>query len=319
MTSKMNKLFILIFLLFTVGAQCRQWDVFADLLVWNISEQTMSTWASTKIATSGTTVYTADQVYFDWNPGFRGGVGYKDECGLWDTQLYWTYFSTRGNDSIPQQGLNVVIPEFFAGFISTINDFNLFYSAAIQWRILYNMFDWELGRTFKIASGKVLLRPFIGIKGGAIYQKIDTELDALIYIATENLHNNFWGIGPSAGMNGKWNLVCNNSQFFSLLGGVSTAMMRGTWMISDVYNDPLFGENISVNLKKSELGALMFRGFMGLEWSTLINESNSRLTLQLGYEMQLWLNQLRLPTFQLFLLHGDLAIQGGTCGCRIDF
>ncbi len=79
------------------------------------------------------------------------------------------------------------------------------------------------------------------------------------------------------------------------------------------------GAKVSVNMKKSTLGALMLRGFLGIGWDVDFNKDRSHFATQLGYEMQLWVNQLRLPTSQLIQLHGDLTLQGVTFNCRFDF
>ena len=63
----------------------------------------------------------------------------------------------------------------------------------------------------------------------------------------------------------------------------------------------------------------MMRGFVGVGWETDFYKEKAHLALKLGYEMQLWLNQLRIATFQLQRLHDDLTLQGLTLNCRVDF
>ena len=60
----------------------------------------------------------------------------------------------------------------------------------------------------------------------------------------------------------------------------------------------------------------MLRYFAGIDWTY---EAKASVALKVGYEMQYWMNQLRLPLFQQVPVHGDLTLQGGTCGILIKF
>lgn len=57
----------------------------------------------------------------------------------------------------------------------------------------------------------------------------------------------------------------------------------------------------------------MFRGFAGIGWNA------THLSAKLGFETQIWFNQLRLSTLQIQRLHGDLTLQGLTFNCRYDY
>ncbi len=105
---------------------------------------------------------------------------------------------------------------------------------------------------------------------------------------------------------------------WGLFGDFSTALLWGTGKCSDVYNNNL-SYTSSVKPAKTSLGSLAFRGFMGIKWETDINAKKSHFTTKLGYEMQFWLNQLRINTFQLQRLQADLTIQGITVCCQFDF
>ena len=97
--------------------------------------------------------------------------------------------------------------------------------------------------------------------------------------------------------------------------------MWGNWKVSDMYNRPgaLLGiitpTTITTDLNDAKLGTLMFNYFLGLEW---FYRGRSDLSLQLGYEMQFWPNQVRLTMFQQLPTHGDLTLQGATCRIHIN-
>ena len=71
-------------------------DVFADLLVWKAEESGSETWAEVITSSGATTHCDVRDVRFGWDAGFRLGLGYGMRRDQWDTQLYYTWFRTRG-------------------------------------------------------------------------------------------------------------------------------------------------------------------------------------------------------------------------------
>ena len=307
------------------------WSLFAEGLAWYASEQSSAVWIDIIDIGSGTSSFTPQDIGFPWDFGFRVGAGYNLDYDQWDTQLYWTWFRTETHQSkrvfpefIPISGGVLVTqqihPEFFAADIS--GSFSA--SAKIDWTLLFNMIDAELGRNYWVSKG-LSLRPFIGIKGGWINQSIAVHYGDLIISsaptglsAKEYVKNNFWGIGPVGGLNTKWKIRDFGSHFPSFFGDFSAATLWGTWICSDVYEDSS-GAKVNVHTRNATLGGLMFRGLMGVGWDVLFNKDRSRFSTQLGYETQLWINQLRVSTSQLIRLHDDLTLQGVTLNCRFDF
>ncbi|MCB1082500.1 MAG: hypothetical protein KDK63_05080 [Chlamydiia bacterium] len=288
-----------------------RWTLSADLLYWYPSEEVTAIWADVVTTTPEKRSWKAPGFEFKWDVGFRIGAGHHFEYDLWDTKFYWTYFRTASTHALSAKPNTSIGAEFFAALLSGDTPRHL----KVKWSLFFNMFDWELGRR-TVVSKNLSIRPFIGVKGGWINQDIDaTNSDLIVLIfpteasARERLKNNFWGIGPQGGLHTKWNLY----RSLSLLGDFSLASMWGSWRCSDVYKTS-FATKSTVNTKDSHLGALMYQGFMGLGW-----EMGAHCSAKLGYEMQIWLNQLRIATFQLQRLHGDLTFTGVTLRCRLDF
>jgi len=296
----------------------KPWIISADFLFWLASEEIASIWADVITVGDNTSSWGVPSFDFKWNYGFRLGMGYNLPYDQWDTILCWTWFRTETTNSLFASSLSLLQPEFFAAFLS--GDYPN--SMTCKWSLLLNMFDWELGRNFW-TSKRLSLRPFLGIKGGWINQSIDTDYNNFIIneqitqnSGTEHVKNNFWGIGPLGGINSKWKIYGFDSNFFDLFGDFSAAAMWGTWIRGDNYKNTL-AKTSSINLNNSSLGELMFRGFMGMGWD--IKSKRLHFAAKIGYEMQLWLDQLRLATFQLQCLHNDLTLQGLTFNCRFDF
>ncbi len=185
------------------------------------------------------------------------------------------------------------------------------------------MFDWELGRNYRVSKA-LSLRPFLGVKGGWIYQSIHSQWynpdrtgAAFFNVGRENLENNFWGIGPTTGINTQWNLFNKQSQFY-LFGDFSGALMWGHWSFSDLFRNDL-PQQVVVDLQNINGGASTIRTFMGFGCDLNFSQSQYRFTAKLGYEMQFWLDQLQFYSFTAGRLVNMLTLQGGTFELSFDF
>ena len=273
------------------------------------------------------------EVDFNWSWGFKVGIGYNmmkhDE---WDSQLYYTWFHTSKKQRAGIES-TVQIPNAAGALVSAgidslytfpqsigaVGNTTVFKSGEIDWNIRYNMFDWELGRNFYV-SKHLALRPHVGIKGGWINQHINGHFDSFADLRrTYHMDNDFWGVGPSGGVNTKWNLGNVNTHFFSLFGDFASAYMWGCTHVKFDQNDPTFHDRELTSLGKN-LGATMLQAFMGFGWDTNFHRDMCHFSMRLGYEYQQWFNQLQL--FSLLDYHRDnydLTLQGGTLEIRFDF
>ncbi len=295
----------ILFALHAPSAFSFQATPFIELLVMQASQETASTWA-TVVATDEFSEKNND---FGWDAGFRGGFTFETESFA-DIKLYWTHFSTDSDAKIPIAG-HLVIPEFFSGFLSG----DIFFGAKQNWDIEMNMVDLEMSHQFNIAKN-ISLRPMIGIKGGTINQNIDTQWQAVLYNATEKVESNYWGIGPNFGISGMWNIT----ETLNFMSSLAAAFMWGEWDVKDVYKRPsvpglVDPTTITTKMSGSELGTLALNYFVGLNWSP---KALPRVNVGIGYELQYWANQVRLPTFEQLPTHGDLTLQGATCRFSLD-
>lgn len=321
---KKRQLITCVFLMFLsrFTAASGELTVFEDLIYWHASQETTSPWAYVQTVQIPTppprpsNTYTEPNVYFSWSPGLRVGILYE-QPDFFDTKVYWTYYSTKTQEAITAAANEIILPEFFNGFTSL----SLFNAAQLDWRLILNMIDAEIGHQFNPLD-TLAVRPFIGIKGGTINQTIhsswqENAFHTTLYSATENLKNNFFGIGPSFGIDSAWQLYKN----IRIRSDFAAALLWGHWNIKDTFHPPeaqlglITERNISSTMNNSMLGSFMAKGFMGLEWTF---KAKALVTIKAGYEMQFWSNQLRLPVFQAVPVHGDLTLQGATCGILIN-
>jgi hypothetical protein len=298
---------------------------FCDVLYWHASAEPSTVWSNAAYANS----FSAENVPFDWSPGFRVGFGHKLDEQSWDVKLYWTYFRTSQDAQVsienPQAG--AVVPEFFSSLVGSMdNGIPIFSQASIDWNLTYNTIDLELGRSFDVGES-AWIRPSLGIKTAVIQQNVHLDFaqpyatfPILSLSATEDITHKFWGIGPSFGISGGWSLP--NCQNLSLVGSFSADFLFGQWNVNDAYArtdiNYLFGNYraFTTSMTDSCLGTPVLRYFLGLEW---VHQGNVTLTARVGYELQWWANQQRMLAFQQLPMHGDLTIEGITCGVSVGF
>ncbi len=283
-----------------------------DLLYWHASQETSSFWSSViTVPTANEIVYSPPNNQFGWDTGVRLGLSYEPGKHYWDTSLVWTHFSSA-KDNYLKLSAQIVAPEFFSGFLSR----DLFFGADVDWQLSMHTVDLKASHAVPITQ-KFTIKPSIGLKVASIHQDIEAVWDALIYASNEKLKHHFHGVGPRFGLETQWNIHSH----LSFVADFAAAFMWGKWTIEDTYSRPraLFGliapTTITTSMNEPKLGTLMLEYFLGLQWQS---HTQHNITLQLGFESQFWANQLRVTTFQILPLHGDLTLQGGTCRFQID-
>jgi hypothetical protein len=303
---------------------------FCDVLYWHASAEPSTVWSNAAYPHSS---FSAENVQFDWNPGFRVGFGHKSDEQSWDVNLYWTYFHTSQDAqvSVGSADTGAVISEFFSGFVggfadTSIGNIPLFSQGSIDWNLTYNTIDLEIGRSIAIGES-AWIRPSMGIKTAIIQQDVhlnfarpNATIPILSISAEEDVTHDFWGIGPSFGISGGWNLPrCNN---LSLVGSFSADFLFGQWNVNDAYARtdilplPDTYKAFTTSMTDSLLGVPVLRYFLGLEW---VHQGNVTITARAGYEMQWWANQQRMLAFQQLPMHGDLTLEGLICGVSVGF
>ena len=253
---------------------------------------------------------------FDGAPGFRVGFGYNLSYDGLDTQASYTWFHSTGSS----QAKGVVTSVSLAARLSALEPFDLI---TADTNLHYNIFDVDLGRNFFI-SKRIAIRPSLGIKGGWINQIIHVNvakydvLDLINIYGQDVFHNNFSGVGPKGGATGKLLLGDVNKGCFSILGTLEAAYLWGSWDISDKYLDTL-GTKISLKTSPRNFGAMVCHGLIGLGWDCSFNKDRKHFSVQLGYEIEDWLNYLQIFTNISGSQNTDLILQGVNFGMRVDF
>lgn len=301
-------------------------NLHADLLYWTARESGTENWAQVFDNASPDSTITILPVDFKWNAGLRVGADYALPCDCWDTRFYYTWFRTKGSDHASTDGL---ITSSFTGsfYINNTEGAHLgpsYRKAGIDWTINFNMFDWELGRKLQICN-TLALRPFIGLKGGWIHQSVNTTWEdpivanpASFGVSRENIKNNFFGIGPSIGMDGVWDLCRTERHTINIFGDISGALMYGHWSFSDIYTNEV-PQRVEIDVPASDGAATMMRSFVGMGWETPLCDGNYIVQLRIGYEFQIWMDQLQFYSLNWGRLGNPLTLQGGTVDFQFKF
>ena len=290
-------------------------DIFADFLYWYASE-TLD-WGYVLNVDGCVTTDSFKTISFKPAPGFRVGLGYNMHHDQWDTQFSYTRFHTKGRG----QTNGPIFPGFLAVRLTELEPFA---TGKIRHNLHYNILDWDLGRSFYV-SNYLSLRPLIGLKGGWINQKICARwttpnfiLPGFLFYANEHLQNNFWGIGPKGGVNGKWILGKVNQHAFSLIGNFEGAFMWGHWKLQDECID-VFLTQTSIPMRSRKFGALMVQALLGFGWDLDFNKERSHFAFKAGYEIQDWFSQFQVFTNDSGTDNLDLILQGLNLEMRFDF
>lgn len=296
-------------------------DCFADVLYWHPSEFIDWAYVLVQQTNSGSATYKA--LSFEWELGFRAGVGYNMGHDRWDTQFYYTHYEADTSDSAHSSTGGI-----YSAFLGNKTQSPLlpqtYQRAKIKWNLNYNIFDWDLGRSYFV-SKSLVLRPLVGLKGGWIDQSLhskwytDNLFDLGIRLgAKENLKNEFAGIGPKGGFTSKWILGKSSSWFFSLFGDFSAAYLWGDWEVKDHFID-IYDQKDTVKVPKRRFGSLVVQAFMGVGFDVNFRHDRSHFSCKAGWEVQDWFDQYQIFDNGTGAHMNDLILQGLTVDMRLDF
>ncbi len=276
---------------------------------------------------------------FDWESGFRLGLGYNIPYDSWDLSLIWTWNEGKAKDSQSSQedGPPTIYPSYIHP--NAYNDENIFscFQANSDLLIHLNMLDLDLGRQFK--TGKWLsLRPHLGIRTIWLDQSYDVKYEDLYsynlkkkklkFVLDEYLThmiNNFWGIGIQGGLDSQWVIKGD----ISIFGNLTTALLYGVFDTS--YTESFLLKEVTDGTTLSEennfhAGRAILDLQMGLRWSSSFFKEKIRFLIQGGWEHHAFFSQNQFMRFldgqnwgSFAQNQGDVYFQGWTGSARIYF
>src|ERR1700722_9617511 len=176
---------------------------FADaaMLYWKASEAGLS-----YAVKSSSTV---ENPKFEWDFGFKVGMGYRIPHDRWDVKLQFISFQTHTDNEKKGE----LVPLWQMAGPSIVEKIDL------HWRLHLGIVDLLLGKLY-VPAKTLFLTPEIGIRAGSVRQKyyLDDNVDGVVH-----MKNKYFGVGPNVGLLGQWSWgggwsLCARS-FLSLLFG----------------------------------------------------------------------------------------------------
>ena len=171
---------------------------------------------------------------FNWDSGFRIGLGYGFPCDTWGLALVWThyrtdaFFSDSGFSSVGElgsaeiiDGIQMPVPNFIsglltAGLISFQNGF-----LETKWDFQFNQVDLDFFRNFYV--GRALsLKPYVGLRALYLKNRINSHADyegkypavatvffpATSIVIDQCLVSDFKSFGLKGGLETYWEVMC---------------------------------------------------------------------------------------------------------------
>lgn len=249
---------------------------------------------------------------FDWEPGYKVGLGYLFDHDGWDLYLDFTSFKTHAHSSASSD-IDGLFP--LMGI-----ETNGFAKAKAHWHVDFYDLNLVLGKSYFV-SKYLALRPHFGLTSAWIQQHRHARFKNLP-ISSLKLRgkNNFWGIGPRLGVDSQFYL----GRHFSLYGDIAGALLWGHFHVKEKERDIATGSEI-YDLHDHLHRMVATVGFsLGLSFETNFFDDSSHFMIKAGYEGQYWWRQNQWPIFNSFAVDftrqsEDLNLQGLTVDFRLDF
>jgi hypothetical protein len=274
---------------------------------------------------------------FEYQCGFKVGLGCNLSHDGWDAILSWLRYRDRAHNSASiQQGTETLFTTFISPKISSTSNMDgtaLTDAARAHWKLRLDIADLEMGREFY--TGKWLtLRPFFGLRSAWIKQSYGVDYDNVRYLFARSsktfryydidMHNNYWGFGPRIGCNGHWGFGSG----LSLYGNLGVSVLYGYFHLNQ--------EEVSFLSQHGQIEKSVRNSFhatkaitdleIGLQWDYMFFNDSFHIGLHAGWQQQMFFSQNQLMRFtngtepgQFLQNQGDLGVQGWSIGFRFDF
>lgn len=229
---------------------------------------------------------------FDWDFGFKLGLGYNSSCDGWDVSILWTRFETTSSSHVEaEDDDNQTLLTLWSFDIEPGMSAPPLSAREIRtnWSLNLNLIDLELGR-FYWNSPKVVLHPHVGIRIGYIDQDYDL-FQALTLNNQVFLRNDFHSAGLLAGLDGRWHIGCG----FALYGDFAFSANAGKFNVRHTEQNRETSSPFSktrVMETNDHIRAMRLFSDLefGIQYSTLFSDCQYALTLQLGWEQHHFAN-----------------------------
>ncbi len=324
----------------------------ADLLYWKANEDGLEYGtkmvAGPIIGQASKTKTKLLDLNFEWNAGFRVGLGYKFKHFYeWALVLEWTRMRSQAHGHAHAKGIesqtgnvNTIIPTW----VNLVFELRAGASnAKTSWHLDYDTLDLALGRNVNVGK-HLAMRPFLGFRAGWIDQRYLAKYKTNFLLAegeplfsrvvTFEGKNDFAGFGVRGGSGFVWHLSRN----WNIFGNLNGSLLYGQFHVSmKDKNDQGLGEGSTPPMPldftaREEFWRvrLNFEESLGLGWEVFFSKNKYHLAINAAYELSQWLSQNELFYTVYFRgqdtissvpirNQGNLGFQGVRAGIQFDF
>lgn len=299
--------------------------IFGDLLVWQPHENGMAVGTVNESSAPTSNLANADvrNIDFDWNVGFRVGVGYNLPHDGWDMSLSWLRFHGYGHKRIHAGSGEVIFPRFTHP-AQPVAGGNTCTKSHSHWKVFLNQLDLDFGREFFVSKW-LTLRPHFGLRSDWVQQKLSNDYDHFAGSDADvdtRWKDNWWGIGLEGGLDTLWGL----GNGWSIYGNLGAAIIYGFHHIREKDKiDPSHTRFVHVH-ESYHISHPILDLELGLRWDYMFDQDRFHIGLHAGWEHHVYFSQNQFLYFtddvnygNFVSNQGDLSFQGWTVGARFDF
>lgn len=265
---------------------------------------------------------------FDWNPGFRVCLGYRDSCSRVYTSVTLSHYSNQINSNGNNDNNQALISAYFPD-VEGVSV--LFFNSQARWKMNYSTLDWEVGAPYCVTR-QFIVTPFISLRGAIIDQQFNNYLTFIPIIDPgqevsfiRKAFNDFTSLGIRGGLDIQSGLGCG----FCLYGKGAFNVYYGFYRAKDkIWEERadiatqavLFQQMFHIPRSVNRLSTNLDVAF-GLQWSSSFCNYQNQLTFKFGYEFVYWYQQNELCRLiqPQFSRAASLGFQGVQFSGRYDF
>ena len=279
---------------------------------------------------------------YDWDSGFRVGLGYGFPCDKWGLSLTWThyrtdaYYEANGFGSYTAfsgkelaENVNIPIPGFLGSNYTGVligADTGIVTS---KWDFQLNQLDLDFFRDFYVGCS-LSIKPYVGLRALILKQGINS-ISQYTFPGNENyegyitsasisqiLRSDFKSFGLKAGLESYWEVVCG----LGVYGNLGTSILYTHYKTDHQLQWRIVSDDLSFNTRVSselpyDFNTLKMTGDLsiGIEWRKPINCNQNLIIVKGGWEHHIILNgsELRRSERDNLILE-DTVIPAATRG-----
>jgi hypothetical protein len=290
------------------------YSIEADLLYWKANEGGLSYAFVARHADLGDEAVVKNPA-FEWDFGFKLGLGYLLPRDRWDLSLRLTHFHTHTDALLHAKKDQVLYPIWITEPTPQVAD-----QIKMHWRLHLGFVDALVGK--KIQSPSITFYPQWGLRYAIARQKFNLEYQGGMFLPGREdivrMKNKFAGIGPYGVLGIQYPL----SACLSLCASGGVSAVYGQFYVHE--DEDLATGHVKLLDLRDTFNRLAFiaDGSIFLRWQRIWNRAKRQLHMQMGWDAVLLFKQNRLIRFfesTPIDNPGNLGLQGWQWGIEYFF